>query len=59
MSLVYKSTKHALPITITKSGYVRFSIQFLHIFHRRFANIIQVLSCKSNQQKLEDVKTTE
>ena len=28
--------RHALPITITKSRKMRFSIRFLHTFHRRF-----------------------
>ena len=39
----------ALSVTITKGGEVRFSIWFLMMLHRRFANATQVLLCKSNQ----------
>ena len=34
----------------------RFSIRFLHIFHHRVANATQVLLCKSNRQKLENME---
>jgi hypothetical protein len=46
---VKKSTNIALPITITESGEDRFSIRFLRMFHRRFANTPRALLCKSNQ----------
>ena len=47
--------KHVLPITIIKSGEVRFSIRFLLMIHCEFANAIQVLLCESNWQKLENM----
>ena len=40
--------KHALPITVTKSREVWFSIRFMLMLHRRFANAPQVSLCKSN-----------
>ena len=44
-----KINKHALPITITKPEKLQFPIQFLQIFHRRFAHATQALLCKSNR----------
>ena len=41
---------------IPKSGEIQFSNQFLQMFHHRFANVAWVLSCKSNEQKLENIK---
>jgi len=48
--------KHAYLITINKSLEVRFSIQFLHVFHHRFANTTQTLFYKSNRWKLENME---
>ena len=56
MYLVKKSTTHALPITITKSGEVRYSIRYLQMFHCRFASATRVLLCKSNRKKLENME---
>jgi hypothetical protein len=56
MYSVQDFNKHALPIIITKSEEVQFSIQFLLKLHLRFANLTQFSLCKSNQQKLENVK---
>ena len=48
--------KHALPIFITKAREVQFSILFLQMFRCRFANATQVLMCKYNNQKLENME---
>ena len=44
--------KLALPITITKSGEVR----FVQMFHCRFANATRVFLCRSNWWKLENMR---
>ena len=44
-----KINKHALPIIITKSREVRFSILFWHMFQRKFVDATHVLLCESNQ----------
>jgi hypothetical protein len=48
--------KHALPIIITKSWEVQFSIRFWLMFHRRFANATHIPLRESNRQKLENMK---
>ena len=45
---IKKINNLAFPIIITKLGEVEFSIQFVHMFHRRFGNAMHVLLCKSN-----------
>ena len=46
--------KHALLITKTKVGAVRFWTQFLPMLHHRFANAAQVLLCGSDQVEVEE-----
>ena len=51
--------KHALMITITKWGEIRYSMRFLLMFanvHHRFANATYVLLGKSNREKLKNMK---
>ena len=44
-------------VIITKFGEgVIFNLIFFQILQHRFANVTQVLLCKSNQEKLENMK---
>ena len=47
-----KNNKHALPISITKLGEVR----FLQMFQCRVANATQIVLCRCDWQKLENMK---
>ena len=48
--------KHALPVTITKSGEVQFSIWFLLTFRRGFARVTQLWRSESDQKKMKNKK---
>ena len=43
MYLIRKIKKHTLPIIITNTREVQFSIRFLHMFHHKFANATRAL----------------
>ena len=52
-----RMNKHALPMTITKSWEVWFSIWCLLMLYRRIANATKVSLCKPSWYKLENMKT--